>query len=152
MLGQKKEMTELVNKFKLVPQCWYSWQMVPGYVGQRNVPYCSPIFVERVTPKKKGKGILTLDFVNVFYEEGVRDFSIDLKILKHSTDYLIADLLYGAEGPDRAAVISYVEFAWIERFCPELWYHRPPSSVGGAADGTVSLYLSEVFGLGKRVD
>ncbi len=101
----KREMTELVNKFKLIPQCWYAWQMVPGYVGQRNVPYCSPIFVERVIPKKTGKGILTLDFVNVLYAEGVQDFSVDLKILKHSTDYLIADLQYGTEEPDRAAVI-----------------------------------------------
>jgi hypothetical protein len=65
-------MTELFNKLKLVPQSWYAWQMVPGYVGQRNVPYCSPIFVEQVVPKKTGKGILTLDFVNVFYAEGGR--------------------------------------------------------------------------------
>lgn len=145
-------MTEHITKFKLVPQSWYAWQMIPGYIGQRNVPYCSPIFVKRVAPKKTGKGILTLDFVNVFYIDGVQGFSVDLKVLKHSKDYLVADLLYGLEGPDRAAIISHIEFAWIERFCPELWYHRPPSSIGGAASGSVSLYLSEVFGLGKRID
>ena len=81
-----------------------------------------------------------------------QNFSVDLKILKHSTDYLIADLLYKTGEPDRAAVISHIEFAWIERLCPELWYHRPPSSLGGAADRSVSQYLSEVFGIGKRVD
>jgi hypothetical protein len=58
--------------------------MIPGYFGQRNVPYSSPIFVERIVPKKTGKGILTLDFANVFYAEGVQNFSLDLKILKHS--------------------------------------------------------------------
>jgi len=145
-------MTGQTNKLKLVPQSWYAWQMIPGYIGQRNVPYCSPIFVERVVPKKTGKGILALDFVNVFYAEGVQGFSIDLKVLKHSENYLVADLLYGSEGPDRSAIISHIEFAWIERFCPELWYYRPPSSIGGAASGSVSLYLSEVFGLGKRTD
>jgi hypothetical protein len=67
-------------------------------------------------------------------------------------DYLIAELLYGTEGPDRAAIIGHIEFGWVERFCPELWYHRPPSSVGGAIGGSVSLYLSEVFGLGKKID
>lgn len=145
-------MTEQTNKLRLVPQSWYAWQMIPGYIGQRNVPYCSPIFVERVVPKKTGKGILALEFVNVFYVEEVQGFSVDLKVLKHSENYLVADLLYGSEGPDRAAIISHIEFAWIERFCPELWYRRPPSSVGGTASGSVSLYLSEVFGLGKRID
>lgn len=145
-------MDKLINKLKLVAQSWYAWQMIPGYIGQRNIPYCSPIFVTKVSPKKTGKGILTLDFVNVFYAEGVQGFSLDLKILKHSTDYLIADLLYGARGPDRAAIISHIEFGWIERFCPELWYHRPPSSVGGAAADSISQYLSEVFRLGKRLD
>ncbi len=145
-------MTNLVNKLKLLPQYWFARQMIPGYSGQRNVPYCSPIYVERVLPKKTGRGILSLNFVNVLYAQGVQDFFVDLKVLKHSTNYLIAEVLYGARGPDRIAIISHIEFAWIERFCPELWYHRPPSSVSGAANGTVSLYLSEVFRIGKRVD
>ena len=145
-------MTEQTNKLKLFPQSWYAWQMIPSYIGQRNVPYCSPIFVFLFVPKKTGKGFLSLYLVNVFYAEGVQGFSIDLKVLKHSENYLVADLLYGSEGPDRSAIISHIEFAWIERFCPELWYYRPPSSIGGAASGSVSLYLSEVFGLGKRTD
>jgi hypothetical protein len=145
-------LTEQTNKLKLVPQYWYAWQMIPGYIGKRNVPYCSPIFVEGVAPKKTGKGILTLDFMNVFYADGVQSFSVDLKVLKHSKDYLVADLLSGLEKPDRTAIISHIEFAWIERFCPELWFHRPPSSIGRDASGSVSLYLSEVFGLGKSID
>ncbi|MRR33123.1 hypothetical protein EG829_00280 [bacterium] len=143
-------MDKLTNKLKILHQSWYAWQMIPGYIGQRNVPYCTPIFVERVVPKKTGKGILTINFCNVFYAEGVQDFSCDLKIIKHSTDYLIADLLYGPQGPDRAVIISHIEFAWIERFCPHLWHDHPPSSIGGAACASVSLYLSEVFGLGER--
>ncbi len=82
--------------------------MIPGYIGQRNVPYCSPIFVERVVPEKTGRGILALDFVNVFYAEGVQGFSVELKVLKHSENNLVADLLYGSEGPDRIAIIRFI--------------------------------------------
>ena len=142
-------MATMTRKFKLGPQQWYAWQMIPGYVGERNVPYCSPIFVTGVTPKKTGKGILQLEFINVLYAAGVEYFSLELRIIKHSADYLIADLLFGPEGPDRAAVISHIEFAWIERFCPSLWYHRPPASFDPVVAGSVSLYLSEVFRLGQ---
>lgn len=146
---QKATVSKQTNRLKISPRSWYAWQMIPGYIGERNVPYSSPIFIERVVPKKTENGILTLDFVNVLYAEGVQDFTLDLKVLKHSSNYIIADLLYGPEGPDRAVIISHIEFAWIERFCPELWNQRPPSSIGGAATGSVSIYLREVFGLGR---
>lgn len=139
----------MAGKMKLVPGLWYAWQMIPGYTGERNVPYCSPIFVQGVTPAKSGKRILRLDFVNVFYAEGVQGFSLDLQVLKHADNFMVADLLYGEGGPDRVAVISYMEFGWLQRFCPELWYHRPPSSVSETAINSVSVYLSTVFGLGK---
>lgn len=86
----------------------------------------------------------------MLYAEGVQDFSLDIRILKRSTDYLIAELLYGDRDSDRSAVISHIEFSWIERFCPSLWYNRPPSSVSAAAQSSVSLYLSEVFGRGSK--
>lgn len=146
---QEATVGKQTNNLKINPRSWYAWQMIPGYIGERNVPYSSPIFVEKVVPENSENGILTLNFVNVLYAEGVQDFTLDLKVLKHSSDYLIADLLCGPEGPDRAVIISHIEFAWIERFCPELWYQHPPSSIGGAATGSVSIYLSEVFGLGK---
>jgi hypothetical protein len=134
------------GKLKIVPDSWYGWQMIPGYDGQRNVPYFSPIYVKRVVPKKTGKGILQIDFDNVFYLEGIQDFSMDIRILKHSADYLVAELLCGDDDHDRTAVISHIEFAWIERFCPNLWYHRPPSRLPEEAPSSVSLYLREVFG------
>lgn len=144
-------MSSLKNKLKLVPKSWYAWMMIPGYAGERNVPYCSPIFVTGVHPKKTGKNMLRLQFVNVFYAEGVQNFELDLRIVKHSKDYIVADLDYGKDGPDRCAVISHIEFKWIEEFCPRLWFYRHPSSVGGAAETSVSIYLSEVFGLGKSL-
>jgi hypothetical protein len=77
---------------------------------------------------------------------------LGLKMFKYSTDHLIANLLCALEGADRVAIISHNKFARIERLCPELWCHRPSSPVGEAADGNVSLFQSEVFGLGKRID
>jgi hypothetical protein len=135
------------GKLKLTPESWYAWQMIPGYIGERNVPFCSPIYVRTVTPQKTGKKILNLEFINALYAEGVQNFSLDLKIIKHAADFLIAELLHRDNGPDRAVVISHIEFKWIEHFCPDLWYHRPPSSIGGAATTSVSVYLNEVFGL-----
>jgi hypothetical protein len=138
------------GKLKLVRDTWYAWQMIPGYIGERNVPFCSPIYVQTVTPRKTGKKILNLEFINALYAEGVQNFSLNLKIIKHAADFLIAELLYKDDGPDRAAVISHVEFQWIERFCPDLWNQRPPSSIGEAATNSVSVYLDELFGLDKR--
>jgi hypothetical protein len=140
------------KKLILQDSHWYAWQMIPGYAGERNVPYFSPIYVQSVKPKKTGHKILNLRFINVFYAEGVQDFNFDMKIIKHSADYLVAEILYGRNGPDRTAIISHIEFQWIEQCCPGLWYHRPPSSVGGASTSSVSIYLSEVFGLGDKTD
>lgn len=145
-------MNKSQNKFKLIPQFWYAWEMIPGYVEEGNVPYCSPIFIQRVVQKKTGKGILALDFLNVFYAEGVQDFSLELRVLKRSADYLVADLLYGTEGPDRSAIISHIGFPWIERFCPELWRNHLPSSVGRGAEESVSVYLNMIFGLRQRAE
>jgi hypothetical protein len=43
------------NNLKLLADSWYSWQMIPGYGGERCVPYCSPISVKGVQPPKTGK-------------------------------------------------------------------------------------------------
>lgn len=134
------------TRLQLAPDGWYGWQMLPGYGGGRNVPYFSPIRVTRVTPKKTGKKILTVSFLNVLYAEGVQDFTLDLRILKHEPDYLIADLLDDGSGQEgRAAVISHIEFEWIRRFCPDLWTANPLESKGSAAQGSVSIYLDEIF-------
>lgn len=132
--------------FTLAPNTWAAWQMFPGYLGERCVPYCSPIWIDSVTPQKKGTGRLRLVFQNVLYAEGVQAFTVDLVVLKRAENFLVASLDFGAGGPkDRAAVISHIEFDWLRRFCPELWWHKPPSSFGGGEQSSVSLYLSAVF-------
>lgn len=124
---------------------WFAWQMIPGYTGARLVPYCSPIYVTNITPLKTGKGLINLEFSNVLYAQGVQDFSLDLRVFKRAKDYLVGELVYSPnEDSGRTAIISHIEFQWVQRFCPELWYHRPPSStVHGSS--SISAYLSEVF-------
>ena len=77
-------------KLQLMPRYWYGWQMLPGYFG---VPYFSPIWVQEVTPRKTGKGILAVKFINMLYAEGVQDFHVNLRILKHEASYLTAEIL-----------------------------------------------------------
>ena len=71
------------NKLKLSENIWYAWEMIPGYVGKYNVPYRSPIYIEKIRPLRLGQNILQLDFINVLYARGVQDFSTKLRILKH---------------------------------------------------------------------
>ena len=112
--------------------------MFPGYFGERMTPYCSPIYIQEVQPLKTGKGLLRLKFFNAFYAEGVQDFTLDLKLIKRASNYLLADLPYD---PERSAVIGHVEFSWLELFCPSLIESHPPAS-----HSSVSIYLDSVFG------
>ncbi len=135
------------TRLQLTPRHWYSWQMLPGYFGEPPVPYFSPIWVKEVTPRKTGKGILGLGFINTLYAEGVQDFTLDLRILKHEASYLVSEILYGKEGPpDRTAIIGLIGFEWIRHLCPGIWAASPPSSLRGIEQGSVSHYLNAVFG------
>lgn len=121
-------MVTQVAKLQLFRGTWYAWEMLPGYTSESFEPYFSPILIQEIVPKKTGQGILAIKFINLFYADGVKDFSLDLKVSKHEAQYLIADILYSKGGPrDRAAIISRLEFEWIRRFGPHLWWHRPPS-------------------------
>lgn len=123
--------------FVLGPGTWRSWQMFPGYFGARMTPYCSPIYVRRVDPLKSGKGLLRVEFFNALYAEGVQDFTLELRILKRATNYLLADL---PDDSERSAVIGHMEFSWLESFCPQIVADHPPVTFS-----SVSLYLDHVF-------
>jgi hypothetical protein len=136
----------LMSKFTLQPDRWYGWQMIPGYVGERCVPYCCPIRVHKVEPLKSGKGIMKVDFWNTGYAAGVQGFSLDLQLLHRAKDYLVARILYGdSSTTDRCAVVSHIEFQWIQQFCPHLWHNHPPHLHGSTS--SVSIYLDAVFGV-----
>jgi len=135
--------TTVKMKLQLTPGNWYGWQMLPGYFGKPHVPYFSPILVKEVTPRKTGRKIITLGFINTLYAEGVQDFALDLRIMKHETDYLVTELLYGT---DRTAIINRIGFDWLRNFCPGIWGERPPTSFRGIEQESVSHYLNALFG------
>lgn len=139
-----------VGQFKIAAGGWYGWQMIPGYLGQRCEPYFSPILVHQVTPLKTGKRLVRLQFANALYAQGAQDFDLDLRVIHQAGDYLVAEIMYsGSMAGERCAVISHIEFGWLERFCPSLWEWKPPSACSSAAQNSVSLYLDEIF-LQKR--
>ena len=70
---------------------------------------------------------------------------IELKVLKRAKDFFVGELVYNlGEDSGRVAIISHIEFSWVERFCPDLWYHRPPSSTSQGT-GSITSYLDEIF-------
>lgn len=143
---QEDEVVTVRAKLQLMPKHWYGWQMLPGYAGKQYVPYFSPIWMKEVTPRKTGRGILTNGFINALYAEGVQDFTLDLRVLKHEAGYLVSEILYEDQFTrDRTAIISHIEFEWIRLFCPDLWTARPPSSFSTAEQGSVSHYLKAIY-------
>lgn len=140
-------MTVVHPKLQLKPKQWYGWQMLPGYNGEQYAPYCSPIFVEEVVPRKTGRGIITVGFFNALYASGVNDFALDLRILKREAKYLVSEIIDN-DGPalGRTGIISLIEFEWIQRFCSGLWSSHPPSSFALGEQRNVSHYLNALFG------
>lgn len=132
--------------FTLRPNCWYGWQMIPGYAGESYVPFCCPCWINEVLPQKTGKGLLTLDVWVTGYAEGVNNGEAFLKVIHRGDTYLIAQILY-PDAPDinRCVVISQIEFDWVRRFCPELWEAHPPNRIKHLKSASISRYLDDVY-------
>lgn len=132
--------------FTLTANRWFGWQLIPGYLGERCVPWASPIYVTKVTRLKQGNGILNVTFECPLYAEGVNFGERSIQILVRAENYLVGQIV--EESPihaKRCAVISHIEFAWIRQFCPEHYYHRPPTDFTSTEQNSVSLYLDAVF-------
>lgn len=132
--------------FTLKPNRWYGWQMIPGYVGERCVPFCCPCHVRSVTPQKSGKGLLTLEVWITGYAEGVNMGEVELKVIHRGDTYLIAQILYPPKAEiNRCVVISEIEFEWVRRFCPELWQEMAVPVHLLFAPGSAQSYLQEFY-------
>lgn len=132
-----------MSKLMLEPMHWYGWQMLPGYSVDRVVSYFSPIYVWSTRPLNSGRRELALRFLNAQYAEGVQSFALDLRIVTHAQDYLVAEIIHNDER--RAGIVSRIGFEWIRRFCPELWEAHPPRSLDPLEESSVSDYLSAVY-------
>jgi hypothetical protein len=133
-----------LDAFKLVPNCWYGWQMSPGYIGDGSVPYCSPILVREVCPVGVEPDRFMLWFWNALYAEGLQDFEKQLRVLEWSPNHPTA-AIDSDPGLNRRAIISGIDFERIERHCPHILEARPVSRCSPSAQNPVSKYLSEVF-------
>ena len=103
----------MTRRLTLERDRWYGWQMLPGYCsGGEYRPYFSPIYMQEVEPLKSGKGWLRLRFINAGYAAGVKDFSLDLRVLDRKEAFLVGRL----EDADRSAIISAIDFQWIRSF------------------------------------
>ena len=104
------------------------------------------LYMQFVKPLNSGNGNLKIKFVNAMYAEGVQSFDVDLRILGRYENYLIGEIdHHGTSITGRVAIISHIEFDWIRQCCPEIWWSRPPASYNAAIQGSISLYLDEVF-------
>ncbi|MGC9456652.1 MAG: hypothetical protein ACP5DC_03925 [Halothiobacillaceae bacterium] len=130
------------GQFTLQSGRWYGWQMMPGYMGL-CVPFYSPIYVEAVTPRKTGAGLLTLQFVNMAYAEGVRNFQSDMRVLVRRDHYLMASLV-GYSKP-RDAVICEITFKWLKQAVPILLSQHPVREYAQSEETNVQDYLDAVF-------
>ena len=132
-----------MSRLTLTPAKWYGWQMLPGY-GSAYEPYFSPILVETVTPEKSGKGWLSVQFYNAFYAEGVQGFSLRLKVLDRTAQYLIARI-DDPEPTERHAIVSRISFEWIEARFPQWYREAPKESMPNFACSEIDYYLNQRF-------
>jgi hypothetical protein len=122
--------------FKITPDRWYGWQMMPGYVDF----YYSPIFVWAATPRTTGRSALTVTFLNAFYAQGVQEFEKTLHVLYRGANFLLADI-----DSDRAVVVNELTMGWLQHHCASLFTRHEllrtetdPQRVLGIAIGTPS--------------
>jgi hypothetical protein len=100
--------------------------------------------VREVTPLKSGKGILKVEFYNAGYAEGVQDFTVQIRVLKRTPDYLFGELTGEPKG--RSCVVSLVTAEWLGKFCPDFWRQHADDFAAGNDTGTV---LSRILGYSR---
>ncbi len=133
------------EKLRLEPHHWYACQILPGYGEEHSQPYYSPIYVTRVVPRRTGRAILALDFINVLYLDGAQDFSLHLQVLRHHPHYLVADLMQPDKPQQRVCIITPIGFGWLKQHCRHIVEQFPPDSLDPPARDTISAYLDEAF-------
>lgn len=133
-------------KFQLEPRRWYGWvEAPPGKPGWA----ASPIFITATEPLKSGAGLLKLEFLQPMRAGGGCKRSVVLKVIQHSSRHLAAS--FDDNSVARIAVLSAVDYDWLENFCQIFLERRPPHHRTWIIDGepaaglTVQEYLDNKF-------
>ncbi|WP_237438393.1 hypothetical protein [Alteraurantiacibacter buctensis] len=98
--------------FMVEPSGWYALTMYPGYW---DVPYHSPLRVDGI--EWLGEQHITLEFLNLAYAAGVRDFRIECAILKAAPDFLACSPV---DQSDRLYVFAKLTRAWMTANFPNV--------------------------------
>nr|WP_298414606.1 hypothetical protein [uncultured Halomonas sp.] len=132
------------NSLKIINNRWYAWQTVPADLDENQIFY-SPIYVNYSTKKGDDKSHIMLAFTNVLHLDGAQDFHVGLKILRHYKHVLVADLFVADRDIQRIAIVSRIDFAWVQQHCQHIMDEYPPSLFGSAAEQDVAAYLDRAF-------
>lgn len=102
--------------FNLERGDWYALTMYPGYW---DVPYHSPMRVDGIAWLDEQH--FMLEFLNLAYAAGVRDFRIECAILKAAPEFLACSPV---DQPDRMYVFAKLTRAWMTANFPQVAIDR----------------------------
>nr|WP_299246022.1 hypothetical protein [uncultured Halomonas sp.] len=132
------------NPLQITNNHWFAWQTIAADHDENQYFY-SPIHVNYSTSKGRNKSYFFLDFTNVLYLDGAQDFHVGLKVLRHHKDVLVADLFKADRDARCIAIVSRIDFVWMQRHCQHIIDAYPPSLFGPAAELDVVAYLDSAF-------
>lgn len=135
---------EPMGSLQLMPRRWYAWQLLPGYLNNSQ-PYYSPIYVTHVVCEDSEQRIFKLAFFNVLYLDGAQDFSARLKVIHYHPEFLVARLLYADDSLNQVAIISRIDFGWLNQHCHHVTERNPPALFGRNAEKSITTYLNRAF-------
>lgn len=106
------------QRFTLEPGKWYAMLLLGDeFHSADTLPFhTSPIYVERVTPLKTGKGEFKLTFFHANYPEGVQGKEYRLQTIYRGEQMLI--LLSSEHSPPRFLHITPINKEWLQLFFP----------------------------------
>ncbi|WP_227368818.1 hypothetical protein [Halomonas sp. M20] len=132
------------DSLRIINNHWFAWQTISAdHDGTQH--FYSPIHVNYSTLKGKNKSYFLLAFTNVLYLDGAQDFHVGLKILRHHKDVLVADLFIANRDVRSIAIVSRIDFVWMQRHCQHVIDAYPPSLFGPEAELDVAAYLDSAF-------
>lgn len=132
------------NTLRIANNHWYAWQTISADLDENQFFY-SPIHVNNSALKGKNKSHILLTFTNVLYLDGAQDFHVGLKTLRHYKNVLVANLCVANTETRNIAIISRIDFAWLQQHCQHIIDEYPPSLLGLAAEQDVATYLDRAF-------